>query len=174
MYSVKVHNQDEISKVLNKINKRKGKTISAKELQDGDLFRHGDYGLNIYHQNDGHFSVFSAWADLLGQMCVGSGGRAGELNDVPVKLLAHKNEYPQPIKDSPITTIIHKRNDEGYCCQNMIFYHVGQHFRITAEKLAELKTKGDRQWEDSPMPCNCELELGQVKEYDGHIHELEN
>jgi len=172
MYSIKVHNRDEITTALNRISKHKGKLISSKELQDGDLFRHSHYGLDIFHLDDGHFSVFSAWADLFGDMCIGNGGNIDQLNDVQVTLLAHKDDYPQPIKDSPITTIVHKRTDGSFCCQNLIYYHNGQHFRITADKLAELKAEGGRQWEDSPAPCDCDLAIGQVKEYDGHIHEL--
>ena len=175
MYSVKVRNHDAVSQALSKISKRKGKTIPACQLQDGDLWRDREYELSIIHVNpDQTYSVFSAWSELLGGMCIGYGGTLDHLKEKSqtVTLLAHKPDYPQPDKESEVKTIVYPRPDGTVCCQNMVFYHSGQHFHITAERLADLKAKHDRDWLDSPTPCTCDLPLGQCREYDGKVHEF--
>ncbi len=173
MYNVKVKNHDEVLSAIKRIDRRKGKTLSAKMLQDGDLFRQKqDHSqLLVFKTHDLHYGIYPAWSSLFGHMCVGSGGDLKEIYDVPVVLLAHKADYPQPDMESPIKTIVHPRADGTYCCQNMVYFHSGQHFHITADKLQELRNKNDRDWIQSPNACVCDLPLGKVKEYDGAIHE---
>jgi hypothetical protein len=146
MYSVKVKNQAEVTAALKRIEKRKGRVIPASQLQDGDLFRTGKYGLDIFRRRDGEYSVYSAWQELQGGMCIGVGGAVSGLNNGnQVTLLAHKSDYPVPEKESPVKTFVYPRADGTFCCQNLVYYHNGQHFRITAGKLADLPALHDHQ-----------------------------
>ena len=172
MYSLKVLNKDEVTQALKRIEKRKGKIITPRDLKDGDIFRFNSYDLNIFRSDGNTYSIFPAWSELLGSMCLGIGGLVSGLDGHQVTLLARKGDYPEPEKESPVKTIIYPRADGTVCCQNFVFYHLGQHFHITAERLAELKKQDNRTWLDSPEPCTCDLDLGSVREYDGHIHKI--
>jgi len=103
-------------------------------------------------------------------MCVGSGGRLADMPDKPVNIVASKADYPEPDRESAVKTIVHPRTDGSFCCQNLIYGLSGQHFRITAERLAELRAKNDREWIDAGQTYGCDLPLGMTKEYDGRIH----
>ncbi len=172
MYSVKVRNQDAILAALKRIEKCKGKAIPACQLQDGDLFRDDGRCLDIFKRDGEHYSVFPAWHDLLGQMSIGTGGNIASLGHKPVTVVAHKPDYPEPDKESAVKTIVHPRADGTVCCQNLVYGLSGQHFHITQDKLVELKDHHDREWIVTGDPCDCDLAVGEVREYDGHRHTL--
>lgn len=174
MYSVQIHNRQEMTMAIGKIGRRKGKLISSKALEDGDLFSvPDDSQLQLFSKRaDGTICAYPAWSYLFGKMCIGYGGTLDDLQDIPVRLLAHKADYPQPIKDHEITTTVQPRADGSVCCQNFIYHHAGQHYRISRQQLDELKARMDRNWKESAEPCTCDLTIGQCREYDGRTHKL--
>jgi hypothetical protein len=174
VYKSKVLNYGYVAADLKWLSRRKGKLVPMSSLQDGDLFRFdGEYDLLLFRLYERSYGIYSAWSVLGGYLAVGTGGELKDLKGRTVRFIAHRDAYARPKIEPATKTFIYRNSDGTICCQNIIYFHAGQHFKITLEQLAQLKAKtpaDERSWIEETEPCDCDLPLGMVKEYDGSIH----
>ena len=167
MYSTKVHNLAEVVACLEKLGRRKGKPTALAAVPSGSLIRWENGPTLLYYKRDDlGWAIYPAWAYLLSQLCVGSGSRNPDAIDKPVRLIAGPDEIVQPDAESALLTQVTHTPDGLYHCQNYIYGLPGQHF-VTAE------VPDDRPTDVSEGTCDCGLELGQCREYDGRVWKKE-
>lgn len=174
MYSTRVKNYEAISSTLMKIGRRKGKLVGVEDLKDGDIIRFQGKAVGPYNitcaccePKRNRIFFYDAWAYFGSSPSIGSGGEIKHMAGLKVFRLGSKSEYPEPDREKEMKTLIYRNPDGTVCCQNVVFWHIGQHFKTTPAALDRM-VEGDksREWVEEKDACDCGLSVGQVKSGD--------
>lgn len=154
MFGSRPTNYEAIKAAIEKVTRRKGAPVTAAELQNGDLIRIGEETCltMVLVEGEGDAERITTygniWLYFLGRAIGSSGKRAGIKPEIALRRVATQADYPVPDYPHDLITSVEPLADGTFRCQNYVHGNVGQTFTVTAEKLAQMKTRNDRKWVD--------------------------
>lgn len=155
-------NRAEVEKAYEKLARRKGKLVATADLHLGDLVRRVDAppGVEalqrVTRTFDGVLMLEWAHESLYTRLFSFYGGRPFDtFEENAFCRVATQNEYPLPIHETDLNTLVSFNPDGTVCCLNIIHGREGQHVTISREEydLKKEVEKSVRNWLEEDDPC---------------------
>jgi len=155
-------NREAVRAAYEKLSRRKGKPVAATDLHSGDLVRRKNARQDIFslqrviQGHDGTFRLEWAHESLYAHQFFRHSGRPIDcFEENAFCRVATQDEYPLPVYETDLNTVVYFNPNDTVCCQNIIYGREGQHFTMSREEY-EIKReseKAPRNWLEGESVC---------------------